>query len=176
MALHIELPFTETQYQNWRIDAFRQNGKSYHRLWQGDRIMMLNTPEIVAGFEDFLERAHGHILINGLGIGMCVVHLLAKATVKSLTVIEVEKGLVTLMRPMLGKDPRLTIIHADAFVYTPPADMRYDYVWHDVWTTYSARNVSQMEQLFEKYRDLASWQDAWGRAHCQQLLSEQIKY
>jgi len=135
--------------------------------------MMLNTPEIVAGFEDFLMQAHGHILINGLGIGMCAVYLLAKARVKSLTVIEVEEDLVQLMDSVLPKDPRLNILHADAFAYEPPDGKCYDYVWHDVWTTYSARNVAQMKQLLAKYEDRSHWQDAWGRARCEQLLAKQ---
>lgn len=175
-ALHIELPFPDTGYRDWRIDTFSQHGKTYHRLWHGDRIMMLNTPEIVAGFDDFLGRAKGHILINGLGIGMCVVHLLAKASTKSLTVIEVEGDLVHLMRPLLGKDPRLDFIHADAYTYEPPAGKVYDYVWHDVWTTYSARNVKQINQLVEKYRDRCHWQDAWGRNRCEALLAQQINH
>ena len=137
---------------------------------------MINTPDIVEDFEEFLTIAEGHVLINGLGMGMCNVHLLDKKSLKSLTVIEYNEDLVNFIKPFFQHEDRCQIIHADAFEYEPPKGAKYDYVWHDVWTHQSATNVAQIEKLRNKYNEIASWQGAWREDKCRaQLQAEHLR-
>ena len=121
-------------------------------------------PDIVKDFEAFLSIAEGSILINGLGMGMCNVHLLQKPTVTDITVVEYDKELVDFIRPLFADEARCTIIHGDALTFEPPQGKRYDYVWHDIWTLQSTKNVAQIDFLREKYADIAGWQGAWREA------------
>ena len=137
--------------------------------------MMANTPEIVEKYIAFLTIAEGNVLINGLGMGMCSQYLLNKKKVSSLTVVEFNKTVIDLVAPNFINYPNHTIIHANAFEFEPLKDIIYDLVWHDIWTLYSAKNLKEMDILFEKYQKIALWQDAWAREDClQQQEKEQI--
>ena len=171
--LHIELNFPESQYGDWSIESYYENGIKYQRLIKNGTIKMFNEPEIVNDFEEFLTRAEGSVLINGLGMGMCNVHLLQKETLKDLTVIEYDKSLLDFISPFFAHEDRCTIIHADAYKWEPPAGKYYDYVWHDVWTIQSPRNLPQMDVLFEKYKNIAGWQNAWRREKCLQQAADE---
>lgn len=173
--MHIELNFPELQSADWKIETFHQNGFKYQRLIDKKGIIkMLNTPDIVKDFETFLNIAEGSILINGLGMGMCNVHLLKKESVRDLTVIEFDKSLVDFISPFFADEPRCTIIHGDALSWEPPKGKRYDYVWHDIWTNPSARNVAQIDFLKEKYTNIAGWQGAWREAVVRQKLKDRL--
>lgn len=172
--MYIELNFEERKSGDWSIETFYQDGIKYQKLVHKGVIMMINTPEIVKDFEAFLKIGDGSILINGLGMGMCNVHFLKKETVTDLTVIEYNKELVDFIRPYFADEPRCTIIHADALTYEPPAGKRYDFVWHDIWTTQSASNVKNMDILFDKYKDITGWQSAWREAICREQYAERL--
>lgn len=172
--MYIPLNFPEIESGDWSIQSFTDNGISYQKLVRNGVIRMVNTPDIVKDFEAFLKIAEGTILINGLGMGMCNVHLLAKDTVTDLTVIEYDKSLVDFISPLFADDPRCTIIHADAFTFEPPEGKFFDYVWHDVWTMQSYTNVAQIQTLKEKYKNIAGWQGAWRETLVQQQLEKHL--
>lgn len=159
--MYIELNFPETTYKSWSIENFQDSGIQYQRLKENGVIKMINTPEIVKDFVDFLKLAEGDVLINGLGMGMCNVHLLQKPKLKSLTVIEFDKDLVDFISPFFEEDDRCEIINEDAFTYTPPVGKKYDFVWHDIWTLQSASNYDDFLKLKAKYAHIANWQGAW---------------
>lgn len=164
--LHIPLAFPSSRYGDYSIESFFRDGIHYQKLVQNGIIKMVNTPEIVVDFEDFLGKAEGDVLINGLGMGMCNVHLLKKEKLKSLTVVELDKDLVDFIAPFFTSDKRCTIINADAYAYEPPGNMFYDFVWHDVWTHQSVRNLKDIEILKKKYSNKARWQGAWREDKC----------
>lgn len=171
--MHIPLQIPEGRVGEYEIASFQQDGRAYQRLLYRGQVLMVNTPDIVSGFKDFLQRAEGRVHINGLGIGMCCQYLLSKPGLEKLTVLEYVQEIVELVAPAFGHDPRCEIFQADAFEWEPPEGERYDFVWHDVWTTYSARNLQQMAVLFAKYGPVASWQGAWGQARCEELALQQ---
>lgn len=162
--MHVELNFPELSAGNWAIETFWQDEVKYQRLTKNGIVMMINTPDIVKDFEAFLTVAEGTILINGLGMGMCNVHLLRKPTVTEITVVEYDKELVDFISPLFAQEERCTIIHADALTFEPPTGKYYDYVWHDIWTLQSTKNVQQIDFLKEKYAAVAGWQGAWREA------------
>ena len=171
--LHVPLNFPEITHGDWSIESFFQDGIHYQRLMHKGIVKMINTPEIVEDFEEFLLLAQGHVLINGLGMGMCNVDLLEKTTLKSLTVIEYDEELVFFIKPFFQHDNRCQIIHADAYLFEPPAGKIYDYVWHDVWTHQSVHNLKEIRQLKDKYKDISTWQGAWREAKCKEQLERE---
>lgn len=170
--MHVPMNYPETSYRNWKIKNVLRNGMKFQVLMEDDIVKMSNMPEIVEDFKEFLSVAKGHILINGLGMGMCNVYLLKKDNVDSLTVIEYNKELIHLIAPFFEDNPKCTIIHADALEYIPPEGKLYDYVWHDIWTLQSASNVKDIESLKDKYNSIAHWQGAWREEACTRQLQE----
>lgn len=164
--MHVQLDFPEISNETFSIECFVENGKQYHMLKKNGLIIMKNTPDIVIDFIPFLSLAEGHVLINGLGMGMCNEYLLTKPTLRSLTVIEYDKELIDFLLPILSTDSRCEVIHADALEYIPEKTKNYDYVWHDIWTTQSRNNVLEINKLKEKYSYIAKWQGAWREEQC----------
>lgn len=103
----------------------------YKRLMRGGTIVMSNTPDEIRDFRHITHKAHGNILINGLGMGCVITVLLQNPKVTKITVIENSKDVIDLVAPHFS-DARLNIIHEDAFKYVPPKGERFDFVWHDI--------------------------------------------
>ncbi|MBN8955005.1 MAG: hypothetical protein J0H17_00095, partial [Rhizobiales bacterium] len=106
-------------------------------------------------------RAKGHVLINGLGIGMVLAAVLRRPEVQRVTVVEIDPDVVALVSPHYP-DARVTVIQSDAFDYAPPKGERYGAVWHDIWDTICANNLPSMTRLKRKYGRRTDWQGCWG--------------
>jgi hypothetical protein len=81
--------------------------------------------------------------------------------VTDVTVVEFDADVIALVGPTYDDDPRLTIVHADAFTYEPPPGRRYAMVWHDIWDRISASNLASMALLMRKFEPIADWQGCW---------------
>lgn len=146
---------------------------NYTRLvCKGRGVIMSDTPAECADFDLFVYRAHGSIIVNGLGLGCVVQALLAKKDVSDVTVIEIEQDVIDLVAPHL-RDPRLTVIHANAYAWKPPPGRTWDFAWHDIWDDICADNVPLMGKLHRKYaRRLRCGQDSWCRSTARRLRRE----
>ena len=171
--MHIELNLPEKKLGEWSIQSYSIDGINYQKLMKGNFLVMANTPDIVTEYEDFLTKAKGSVLINGLGMGLCCQYLLNKKELIELTVIEKEPSIVALIAPHFNKDKRCTIICGDAFNYQAPSGKMYDFVWHDIWYYYSSKNLEQIHLLTNKYAKIASWQGAWCEQKCRDLLQQE---
>lgn len=126
---------------------------------------MTDTPMEISDHLSFVYRAKGHVLINGLGLGVCVQGALDKPEVTKATVVEISPDVIALVadhyRERYGE--RFEVIQADAFTWTPPPRVRYGACWHDVWMNLCGDNLPQMKQLHRKYGRKCDWQGSWGR-------------
>lgn len=145
----------------------------YRRLMYKREVIMSTTPAEQDDFTDFVEMAEGRVLINGLGLGCLVKHLLDKPEITYIKVIEKHSEVIDLVAPYLI-DPRLEIIHADAFTYEPTPDDRFDYGWHDIWDNICSENIPQMDELEAKWEDyIDCYQESWLYDRC---LEQSIAY
>jgi len=146
----------------------------YLRLKRGRTVVMSNTPDEIRDFSQFVWRAKGRILVNGLGLGCVLTALLDKPEITEVIVVEQSKDVINLISGSFN-DSRLTIVHADAFEYTPTG--RFDAVWHDIWDHITADNLQYMTKLHRKYARRTDWQDSWCKKQCQRLKrQEQLQY
>ena len=143
------------------------------------RVMMSDLHyERVTCFE-VVERAHGDVLIAGLGLGMILHPILGKQEVRSVTVIEKYSEVVELISPTLPYDPRLTIVNDDIFTWRPPSGSRYDVIWFDIWPDFEVTRLSEMARLHRKFgrylnRDNANrWMESWHRKETKRLAPKQ---
>jgi hypothetical protein len=141
----------------------------YTRLvCKGRGVIMSDTPAECRDFGYFVRDAHGSALVNGLGLGCVVQALLAKKLVSDVTVIEIEQDVINLVAPHVA-DPRLNVIHADAYTWKAPPGRIWDFVWHDIWDEICGDNAPLMGKLHRKYaRRCRVKQDSWCR--------DQVKY
>lgn len=139
---------------------------------KGRGVVMSDTPAEMQDHYGFIRSATGHVLINGLGIGMCLNAALLKPEVTRATVIEIDADVIALVGPHYLKDSRVQIIHSSAFDYPPPKGVRYGAVWHDIWDAICADNLSEMTRLHRKYGRLTEWQGSWCKEQCQRADRE----
>lgn len=139
---------------------------TYTSLKRGGKLVMSDTPDEMRDHAWFVNKATGHCLINGLGLGMCLKAILKKGDVTQVTVIEKSRDVLALVSPHYT-DKRVQYIHADAFEYQPPKGARYCAVWHDIWDDICADNLPEMKTLHRKYGRRADWQGSWCRSLCE---------
>lgn len=150
---------------------------TYKALTRNGNVIMSNTPAECSDHWPILHNAHGQVLINGLGLGVVLKMILNKdkyvtydaRTVDAVTVIEKSEDVIKLVGPTYTVDPRVTIIHADAYDWKPPKGVRYNAVWHDIWNNITSDNLETMGKLHRKYGRRADWQGSWCRAECKRL-------
>ena len=165
---------------DWRVEKFHVEAMSianlrlaregracspgvYTRLVHKRRgIIMSDTTAERRDHWSFILAAEGHVLINGLGLGMCLAAALARPKVIKATVIEIDQDVIDLVWPTYAARPNVEIIQDDAFAYRPPSGIRYGAVWHDIWDEICENNRPQMTKLHRKYGRLADWQGSWG--------------
>ena len=111
---------------------------AYPALRENGRIWMTVTPNEVNTIRPMAERSRGRVLCCGLGLGYYAFHALLNPAVESVTVAEIDGGLIRLfdrlLRERFPHAERLQIVQADAFDYVRdmPAG-RYDTVFVDLW-------------------------------------------
>jgi len=141
---------------------------TYTRLSHAERgVVMSDTPAEKRDHACFVHEARGHVLINGLGLGMCLGAVLAKPEVTKVTVVEADADVIALVGPAYAGDPRVEIVHCDAHAYQPPKGVRYGAVWHDIWDEICSDNLPEMTRLHRKYGRRADWQGSWARPLCE---------
>lgn len=140
--------------------------------------IMTDTPSEISEHSEVIEKAHGRVLITGLGLGCVVSALLAKPGVSHITVVEIDRDVIALTGPYYENEPRVTIVNYDALAYgrDVTADRAYgrtaqfDYAWHDIWSHIADRNLDDdsiaehgisYKTLFDAYAPFCTEQGAW---------------
>ncbi len=165
---------TEEQSNFDRIRGMFNGGRytpagTYTGLFRNKAVIMSDTPDEITDHIDPILHASGHVLINGLGLGVVLNALAKKENVFKITVIELSEDVIKLVwnhyAQMYGD--KIEIIHADAFTYQPPKGIRYGFVWHDIWDNICGDNVEEMKKLYRKYGRKTDRQGAWCRYLCE---------
>lgn len=133
-------------------------------------LVMSDTDDEMRDHYPIVLKAIGHVLLNGLGLGMVLSAVLKRDGVECVTVVEKEPDVIDLVGPHYQKDKRVQIVAADAFAYRPEKGAHYGAVWHDIWNNLCGDNLEEMTKLKRKYGRRADWQGCWGesyiRRHC----------
>lgn len=189
MEIQIDVP--DGKSGNWEVSTFTVSEKdvalgniramfkpggrtinpgTYKRLTRNGNVIMSNTQAEISDQLSFIyiaRRAGGHVLINGLGLGVTLSAILESEEIESITVIEKSEDVINLVASTFTNDKRVSIIHADAYEWRPPKDIRYSAVWHDIWDDICTDNLPQMTKLHRKYGKRCDWQESWCRELCQ---------
>lgn len=130
---------------------------------------------------EVVERAYGHVLIAGLGIGMILRPILASKKVASVTVVEKFAEVIELNRASgfdLGH-PKLQIVNADITSWEPgPLPRDWNTIYFDIWNEIDTRNLPEMNALharFESRLAYGGWMESWRRKDSQPGVSPEIR-
>lgn len=139
-------------------------GRTITYLHRGTTLVMSDTPDELRDSWPFVQRAHGTVLVNGLGLGCVVRALLAKADVQHVTVVELSGHVLQLVGPSLAHHVaagRLVLHQGDALAVAWPKGTRWTCAWHDIWDNITADNRPTMATLNRRYGQRVEFQEAW---------------
>ena len=100
----------------------------------GGECVMHDFPQELATHLQFMLKAHGRVLITGLGLGCVIRGCLANPAVTNITVIEKSRDVIKLVWPYMPEKERIALIHADAVEWCKKTRRQFDCAWHDLWT------------------------------------------
>jgi len=128
---------------------------------------------------EVVERAHGDVLIAGLGIGMILHPILRKEAVRSVAVVEKYPDVVDLVLPTLPTSEKLTVVLDDIYTWKPPRGRRYDVIWFDIWPDIEPTRLPEMARLHRRFRrylnqaNPACWMESWHRQETRRMARRQ---
>ncbi len=147
--------------QLWRGWRFIISG-TYTKLLINWKLMMSDTQAEMKDHVWCVEQAKWNVFIAGLWLGMVVNAIAEKEEVKSVTVLEINKDVIALVKDSLHKKVR--VIKADVFDFDIKED--YDFGWFDIWMYISEDNVSEFKKLKRKYRENIKKIGFWCEIEC----------
>jgi hypothetical protein len=147
--------------------------------------VMSDTPAEILEHGTALNDATGRVLITGLGLG-CLPHaLLSRDDVTRIDIVEIDPDVIALTGPHL-RDPRVHIHQASALAIPELFERgtRFDYVWHDIWTHVSSKNLDdataehgisyrRLKRLCAEHLDVGAT-DAWALPMARRMRRHQV--
>lgn len=145
------------------------NGK-YIRLTHRGSVVMSDTGMEKRTNSAFCRKAHGKVLIGGLGIGLILLAVQDKEDVEHIIVIEKNQEVIDLVADQLPLNDKVEIVNGDVFDYVPQD--KYNTIYMDIWNFINSDVYEkQMKPLMSRYRkylvkkteDAERYIDCWCR-------------
>ncbi|MBS6474903.1 MAG: hypothetical protein KH354_02825 [Clostridiales bacterium] len=107
-------------------------------IYEGNIPWMSVCPSEIFSMREPIAKAHGRVLVLGLGLGYYPFMILQKESVQSITIIERQPEIISLfcehLLPQFGKKTDLHIIQADALEYLASVrNGQFDFCFADIW-------------------------------------------
>jgi len=117
---------------------------------------MSTMPQEIEQHERQLARAHGDVLVGGLGLGLACALLSKNRRVRSITCVEKNADIIKLVRPYLARgfgflrgklpQPRIVVVQDDLFNFLKGAKrdrQRFDFAFYDIWCPTGERVLTE---------------------------------
>ena len=196
---HFRVSKAEADWSN-RMAAFHPGARDEHidpgryaRLMCGGEVVMSDTPFERLTNTEVVMRAHGDVLIAGLGLGM-VVHGIGKYNrqnddpeapgVNSITVIEKSAHVLGMIGPTVNRikfpGGPVKLIHEDIFEYKPEKGRKFNTIYFDIWadqSTDALKDMAKLHRRFGRYLDQSDrlkWIESWRRDWLRYMKSRGI--
>lgn len=117
-----------------------------------DGCVMSDTPMEKRTNTNFVDNAHGDVLIAGLGIGLILLPVQEKEEVRSITILEKNKEVIDLVASQLELNDKVTITHSDVFTHEFKRGTKFDTIYFDIWNYVNSDVYKEMQLLKKRYR------------------------
>ena len=165
-----DLEIIKNHWNDYRNENYLSTftiGKEYVFLFDKsiNKTMMSNHEFETLTNQKFLDNAKGDILIFGLGIGLIIFPLLTDNDIKSITIVEIDDGLIDEVFPIIIKndlESKVSVILSNAFDFE--TDKMFDTIYFDIWSVIDQQSFLEMKILSEKFtKNLkpGGWMDSW---------------
>lgn len=130
----------------------------------GEMMMSDGAMEHRSNYE-VVFKAHGRVLIGGLGIGMVLDAILKRERVDFVTIVEKYQDVIDLVAPHF-QDLRITFVCSDIFGYKPVKGEKFDTIYFDIWPDVRTDNlvsIAALHQRFKSYKAKGGWMGSWNQ-------------
>lgn len=103
---------------------------------------MTSMPQEIEQISRQLLRAHGRVLVGGLGLGLANCYLDANPLVKQVICIEKNKNIIDLIKPHVPRD-KSSIFHGDLYEYLKSEPPCFDFAFYDIWCPTGERVLTE---------------------------------
>lgn len=164
-AARVERFTVEPGFWAWREGV--RPGR-YTRLLIDRELVMSDTQMERDLGREVATRAHGKVLIAGLGLGLVLTGILSKPQVEAVTVVERCQDVINLVAPHFP-DAKLSVVCADICDWRPAGPELFDVIYFDIWSALCTDYLQQMATLhrrFARYLNRANpehWMGSWAR-------------
>ena len=143
---------------------------TYMQLKHKGQIVMSDTNMEKRTNLNFCNKAHGNVLIGGLGIGMIVLAIQDSPEIESITIIEKYSEVIELVGTQLLLNEKVKIIQADVFDWKPDKGQKFNCIYMDIWNWINSDIYrKEMVPLTRKYgrylipkdMDVNRFNDCW---------------
>lgn len=146
-------------------------------------IIMSDTPMEIRTNREFIEEAHGNVLVAGLGMGLVLLSIQGRKEVETITVVEKSQELIEFIVPHLPLTHKIEIRIGDIFEWLPKDGEKFDTIYFDIWGEISGDNYPQTKVLHKRFRkylnkdsNLHWWMDSWRCADFKRKYFEDKRY
>lgn len=143
--------FTIDDYKPWINIPKGEYVRLIDKSLNFDSCVMSDTPMEHRTNYEIVRKAHGDIIIGGLGIGMILLPILEKEEVKSVTIVEKYQDIIDITGSQIKSD-KLKIVHGDIFENNFPRGTKFDVIYFDIWNYINEDVYEEMKDLKKKYR------------------------
>jgi len=116
----------------WEVRAAGNETVLIHHTEYGSLNWMTNSLDEKRTNKFFHDRARGKVLIAGLGIGYNSEYLAGNDAVTSITIVEKEVDVISLVATHVPMD-KTTVVHQNILAYMKETDQKYDIIFFDIF-------------------------------------------
>ena len=175
-----EVTITDAKWFNLRNSSnpisFISSGK-YVKLFIDSKLVISDTPYEMNTNQKFIDKAHGNVLIGGLGIGLLTKNLIPKiesGKINHISIWEKNINLINLWKTAgqyLPVHDKISIFNYDVFDYQKVRSQLkdvFDSVYMDIWTNLDENAYAQMKHFrpFLNPNNPNAFIECWGREEC----------
>lgn len=159
----------------------------YVKLIISEELVMSDTPYEMKTNQKFVDKAHGNVLIGGLGIGLLTKNLIPKiesGEIKHISIWEKNTNLINLWKiagQYLPVHDKISIFNYDVFDYQKVRSQLksvFDSVYIDIWAGLDEQAYTQMKHFRRVFKPFLNpnnpdaFVDCWGREECMKKVKK----
>lgn len=133
-------------------------------------LLMSDTPMELRTNREFIEKAHGQVLIGGLGLGIVLLAIQDKPEVKRVVVVEKYHKLVDFILSQIPYNTKVFVYVDDIFSFELNTGTKFDTIYFDIWNAVCGDFYPETKTLHKRFRKYLNrkenpnaWMDSWRR-------------
>ena len=151
-----EITIEDEDYKEISSIGYFKKEYKYISILENNTVWMSLNPNEINTMKEDVNKAKGHVLTFGLGLGYFPFMCSLKEDVNKITIIEKDKNIINIFKkhllPFFPYKEKIEIIEADAFDFMKKQySNKYNYVFVDIWHTPNDGAMSYLKfKEFEK--------------------------